>query len=81
MTPDQIAQSIVDSWWMGSKAQLRERITAAISAEREQAREWAQEAHIDVASWGAYASEYFQEKWKLADDLKKWEARAKEGKA
>jgi hypothetical protein len=30
---------------------------------------WLQEARELIESWGAYASEYFQEKWGLEDDL------------
>lgn len=41
-----------------------------------------EEAVKDVAEWGAYASEYFQEKWNLEGTLHKWQDRAaiKEGK-
>jgi len=28
-----------------------------------------QQARDDLADWGAYAPEYFQEKWGLEDDL------------
>lgn len=30
------------------------------------------EAHDDIGSWGAYASNYFQEKWDLESDLAKY---------
>ena len=34
------------------------------------------EAAHDVSEWGAYASEYFQEKWDLKGTVKKWLGRA-----
>ena len=32
------------------------------------------DARSDVESWGAYASEYFKEKWDLAGDLARIDA-------
>jgi hypothetical protein len=44
------------------------------TAEVERLREALKEAREDVASWGAYASDYFQEKWNLAGDLARIDA-------
>jgi hypothetical protein len=34
-----------------------------------------EDALDDVQHWGSYADEYFQEKWKLKDDVEKWRDR------
>ena len=36
------------------------------------------EAADDIENWGAYASEYFQEKWNLVDDVAKYKKAAKD---
>ena len=36
---------------------------------------WLEEAAEDIASWGAYASEYFQQKHDLQFDIAKYESR------
>lgn len=36
------------------------------------------DAADDVRSWGAYASEYYQEKWHLSRDIKRYEDRMAE---
>lgn len=30
------------------------------------------DAHESIGDWGSYASDYFQQKWKLDDDIKKF---------
>jgi hypothetical protein len=37
--------------------------------------EHAADALEDVQHWSGYASEYFQQKWNLDDDIAKWERR------
>jgi len=41
-----------------------------------QIAEWLREAADDLESWGGYASDYFQEKWKLADNIQEVRDRA-----
>lgn len=45
---------------------LERRLSAAVEA--------LEEAREDVASWGAYASDYFQQKWNLQGDLDRIDA-------
>lgn len=42
----------------------------------EHIKAWCEEAAKDVEEWGAYASEYFQEKWNLVSGIQKWRDRA-----
>lgn len=59
-----------------SERQLRaawDRVALA-ETQVEQLRAALAEAREDVASWGAYASDYFQEKWDLAGDLARIDA-------
>ena len=46
--------------------------------EIERLREKYQEAIDDIEEWGAYASEYFQEKWKLKECIEQHRAALKE---
>lgn len=64
-----------DTWQRLRLEQLERELAAA----RQREVELASEAAEDVESWGAYASEYFQEKHGLADDVKKWRDRALAG--
>ena len=45
----------------------------------ERLREKYEEAIDDIEEWGAYASEYFQEKWKLKECIEQHRAALKEG--
>jgi len=47
--------------------------------EIERLREKYEEAIDDIEEWGAYASEYFQEKWKLKECIEQHRAALKEG--
>jgi len=46
--------------------------------EIERLREKYEEAIDDIEEWGAYASEYFQEKWKLKECIEQHRAALKE---
>ena len=45
---------------------------SAVKAERDALKRMLREASEDIADWGAYASNYFQEKHNLAGDIKKY---------
>ena len=47
--------------------------------EIERLREKYEEAIDDIEEWGAYAPEYFQEKWKLKECIEQHRAALKEG--
>lgn len=56
-----------------------DRLTADLAtarAEITELRAALREAADDIESWGAYASDYFQEKWDLAGDVTKYRALA-----
>ena len=55
---------------------ITEEILQACAEQRKEYADMMDEAVEDVAAWGAYASEYFQEKWNLEGTLKKWQDRA-----
>jgi len=62
---------------------VQQAILHACAEQRKEYADMMEEAVEDVAEWGAYASEYFQNKWDLEGTLKKWQDRAaamKEGK-
>lgn len=40
------------------------------------AAEWLEEASYDIADWGAYAQDYFQQKHSLEADMRKYQHRA-----
>ena len=94
MTPERaeaIAQVIADSLATGEASNIgvswaeaiAEAILLACAQQREEYADLMEEAAEDVAEWGAYASEYFQEKWNLEGTLHKWQDRAtaiREGK-
>jgi hypothetical protein len=45
---------------------------ATLTAEVERLRSLLAEAHEAVSNWGAYADEYFKEKWNLQGDIDKF---------
>jgi hypothetical protein len=51
-------------------------ILKACAEQREEYADLMDEAAVNVSDWGAYASEYFQDKWDLAGYVKKWQDRA-----
>lgn len=59
------------SEWPLLRAELRQ----LIEEFRAQLHDWAVDALEDVNGWGAYADDYFQEKWGYAKDLDKWTKR------
>lgn len=68
---------------MGAKEAIKQAILQACAEQRKEYADMMDEAVEDVAEWGAYASEYFQDKWNLEGTLKKWQDRAtaiREGK-
>jgi Lar family restriction alleviation protein len=44
----------------------------------ERLRAWAAELPDEISSWGAYADEYFQQKWKLAEAIETAKANSAE---
>ena len=68
---------------MGAKAAIKQAILQACVEQREEYADLMDEAADDVAGWGAYASEYFKERHRLEEEVKKWQDRAaaiREGK-
>ena len=61
---------------MGAKEAIKQAILLACAEQREEYAELMEEAAVNVSDWGAYASEYFQDKWDLAGYVKKWQDRA-----
>lgn len=62
---------------------IKQAILQACAEQRQEYADLMGEAADDVAGWGAYAGEYFQEKHRLEEDVKKWQDRAaaiREGK-
>ena len=55
---------------------IKQAIIQACAEQREEYADLMDEAADDVAGWGAYASEYFQEKHRLEEEVKKWQDRA-----
>ncbi len=55
---------------------VQQAILHACAEQREEYAELMEEAVVNVSDWGAYASEYFQDKWDLAGYVKKWQDRA-----
>jgi len=51
-------------------------ILQACAEQRQEYADLMDEAAVNVSDWGAYASEYFQDKWDLAGYVKKWQDRA-----
>jgi hypothetical protein len=62
-TADQLAAAV-----------LRER--EAFAAERTEYANWLDEAASDISEWGAYASAYSKDKWKLSDIVQDYQNRA-----
>ena len=68
---------------MGAKEAIKQAILHACAEQRKEYADLMEEAVEDVAEWGAYASEYFQDKWNLEGVMHKWRYRAiaiREGK-
>lgn len=54
-------QQLATTEWLLAESQAREKVL----------RDGLSQAAEDMAGWGAYASEYFQDKWNLAGDVKR----------
>jgi hypothetical protein len=87
MTPEraeEIAQVLADSLATGEASSIgvswaeaiAEGIKLACAEQRQEYADLMDEAAVNVSDWGAYASEYFQDKWDLAGYVKKWQDRA-----
>jgi membrane-bound ClpP family serine protease len=55
---------------------IKQAIINACAEQRQEYADLMDEAAVNVSDWGAYASEYFQDKWDLAGYVKKWQDRA-----
>ena len=67
----------------GAAEAIKQAILQACAEQRQEYADLMGEAAVNVSDWGAYASEYFQDKWDLAGYVKKWQDRAaaiREGK-
>ena len=67
----------------GAAEAIKQAILKACAEQRQEYADLMDEAAVNVSDWGAYASEYFQDKWDLAGYVKKWQDRAaaiREGK-
>mgnify|MGYP003655803390 FL=1 len=67
----------------GAAEAIKQAILQACAEQRQEYADLMDEAAVNVSDWGAYASEYFQDKWDLAGYVKKWQDRAaaiREGK-
>jgi hypothetical protein len=88
MTPDRAEEITVRiradyAISMGAKEAIKQAIIQACAEQRQEYADLMDEAAVNVSDWGAYASEYFQDKWDLASYVKKWQDRAaaiREGK-
>jgi hypothetical protein len=61
---------------MGARDAIKQAILQACAEQRKEYADLMDEAAVNVSDWGAYASEYFQDKWDLAGYVKKWQDRA-----
>lgn len=69
-----------DGWRQCAKGQHTSQfcgqLEAAVAAERtvsDRLLEALKDARIDIEEWGAYAGDYFQEKWGLQEDLSRYD--------
>jgi hypothetical protein len=61
--------------------QLRQQLAQPAGKVGDEIAEWLEEAAEQIASWGAYASEYFQEKHDLSADVEEFRERAVKARA
>ena len=84
MKPERAREIAYQAWdrWMNTDHDdhvadaLTKAIILACAEQRQEYADLMDEAAVNVSDWGAYASEYFQDKWDLAGYVKKWQDRA-----
>lgn len=74
MTDDERIRAEHSSGPQGCELCLLARACDRLERERDEARSIAAEAIDEIESWGAYASDYFQEKWDLAGTVERLRA-------